>query len=60
MKAVIAKDGRIKDLRVISGHPLLIPSAMRAVKQWIYKPTYLNGQPVEIDTEIDVTFALAT
>jgi periplasmic protein TonB len=60
LKAVIATDGHIKDLTLISGHPLLIQSAMKAVRQWVYRPTYLNGQPAEVDTEIDVTFALST
>jgi periplasmic protein TonB len=60
LKAVIDKDGHIKDLSLISGHPLLVPSAMNAVRQWVYRPTYLNGNPVEVDTEIDVTFALST
>jgi periplasmic protein TonB len=60
LKAVIAKDGHIKDLALISGHPLLVPAAMKAVTQWVYRPTYLNGQPAEVDTEIDVTFALST
>jgi protein TonB len=60
LKAVIAKDGTIEGLSVISGHPLLVPAAMTAVKQWIYKPTFLNGVAIEVDTEIDVTFALST
>ena len=56
LSAVIGKDGHVEDLKVISGHPLLIDSAMNAVRQWIYQPTYLNSQPVEVQTEIDVTF----
>jgi len=56
LTAVIAKDGTIENVSVISGHPLLVPSAINAVKQWIYKPTFLNGVPVEVATEIDVTF----
>ena len=60
LKAIIAKDGTIKDLSLISGHPLLVPAAEDAVKQWIYKPTILNGQPIEVDSEIDVTFNQAT
>ena len=60
LKAVIDKKGHIEDLALISGHPLLVPAAMNAVKQWTYKPTYLNGNPVEVDTEIDVTFALSS
>jgi len=45
-------------LKLISGHPLLAPAAMAAVKQWVYKPTLLNGDPVEVSTEIDVNFTL--
>jgi periplasmic protein TonB len=43
---------------VISGHPLLIPSAVEAVRQWIYEPTLLNNQPVEVVAPIDVHFTL--
>jgi protein TonB len=60
MKAIIAKDGSVKDLQVISGHPLLIPAAMDAVKKWLYQPTLLNGVPAEVETEIDVHFTLAS
>ena len=59
LAAVIAKNGTIQDLRVISGHPLLIPSALEAVKQWVYQPTLLNGEPVEVSTQIDVNFTLS-
>jgi protein TonB len=44
---------------VVSGHPLLIPSATDAVRQWQYKPTLLNGEPVEVQTQIDVNFTLS-
>jgi TonB family protein len=57
--ATIGKDGRILNLQVISGHPLLAESALAAVRQWEYKPTLLNGQPVEIITTIDVNFTLS-
>lgn len=57
--AVIAKDGSVEDLKVISGHPLLVPAALDAVKQWVYQPTLLNGAPTEVETEIDVNFTLA-
>jgi TonB family protein len=57
--AVIAKDGTVENLNVISGHPLLAPAAMEVVKQWVYQPTLLNGNPVEVETEIDVNFTLA-
>jgi len=59
LEAVIAKDGTIQDLKVLSGHPLLVRSALDAVKQWRYQPTLLNGQPVEVVTEIDVHFTLS-
>ena len=58
-EAVIAKDGTIQQLRLVSGHPLLIPSAQEAVKQWVYQPTQLNGEPVEVATTIDVNFTLS-
>jgi TonB family protein len=59
LMAVIARDGSITDLRVISGHPLLIPAALDAVKTWRYSPTTLNGNPVEVSTQIDVNFTLS-
>ncbi len=59
LQAVIAKDGTIKDLTVVSGHPLLAPAALAAVRQWRYQPTLLDGVPVEVETEIDVNFTLA-
>lgn len=55
---VIGKDGRISNITLISGHPLLIPAAQEAGKQWIYRPTLLNGDPVEVATTIDVQFTL--
>ena len=58
MEALIAQDGTIKALKVISGHPLLVKAALEAVQRWRYRPTLLNGQPVEVKTEIDVNFAL--
>ena len=58
LEAVIATDGTIKGLRVESGHPLLVKAALEAVEQWRYQPTLLNGDPVEVETEIDVNFAL--
>ena len=59
LNAIISKDGTIQNLSVISGHPLLVPSAMEAVKQWRYAPTLLNGEPVEVVTQIDVNFTLS-
>ena len=58
LHAIIDKSGSIQELTVVSGHPLLIPAAMEAVKTWRYKPTLLNGEPVEVITEIDVNFTL--
>lgn len=59
LEAIIAKDGTIQDLKVLSGHPLLVKSALEAVQKWRYQPTLLNGEPVEVVTEIDVNFTLA-
>ncbi|MEQ1947912.1 MAG: energy transducer TonB [Bryobacteraceae bacterium] len=56
--AVIGKDGRIRDLQVAGGPQLLIQPATAAVKQWVYRPTMLNGQPVEVATQIEVNFTL--
>jgi protein TonB len=58
LHAIIDKDGRVGQLEVVSGHPLLVQSALDAVKQWRYQPTQLNGDPVEVDTTITVTFVL--
>ena len=59
LQAVIAKDGTIQNLHVVSGHPMLAPAAVDAVKQWRYKPYFLNGEPVEVETQITVNFTLA-
>jgi TonB family protein len=58
LHAIVAKDGTIQQLEFVSGHPLLMKSAMDAVGQWVYKPTLLNGDPVEVDTTISVVFQL--
>ena len=58
LQAEIAKDGSIQHLQAVSGSPLLVGSAIQAVKQWKYKPYILNGQPVEIETTITVNFHL--
>jgi protein TonB len=55
---VISKDGAIESLRVISGHPLLTQAALDAVKQWRYRPTTLNDEPVDVITTVTVTFTL--
>ncbi len=59
LNAIIGKDGTIQNLTVAGGHPLLVPAAMEAVKQWVYAPTLLNGEPVEVVTQIDVNFTLS-
>lgn len=58
LHAVIAKDGTVQELNYISGPPLLMKSAMDAVREWKYQPTLLNGDPVEVDTTISVIFTL--
>ena len=58
LNIVIDKQGHISNISVISGHPLLIPAALDAVKQWVYNPTLLNGQPVEVATEVSIPFIL--
>lgn len=59
LRAVIATDGTIQSLQVVSGDPIFIQSALAAVRQWHYRPTVLNGRPVEIDTFITVTYNLS-
>ena len=58
LMGVLGVDGRIHELRVLHGHPLLIKAAMDAVKQWIFAPTLLNGEPVEVQAPIQVNFIL--
>jgi len=58
LQARIAKDGSIAELKVISGHPTLTQAAIDAVKQWVYRPYLLNGNPIEILTTVNVVFAL--
>ncbi len=56
---IIAADGSVKHVQLISGHPLMVQNAMDAVQQWLYKPTLLNGSPVEVVTTVDVNFTLS-
>jgi protein TonB len=56
--AIIARDGTIQNLTLVSGHPMLVPAATEAVRQWRYRPTLLNGDPVEVIAPIDVIFTL--
>jgi protein TonB len=55
---IIAKDGTVQKLQVVSGHPFLVQAALVAVRQWVYRPTLLNGEPVEVIAPIDVIFTL--
>lgn len=59
LQAVIGKDGRIENLHAISGNPLLIQAALDAVQQWRYRPYLLNGEPVEVETQITVRFTMS-
>jgi TonB family protein len=59
LAAVIGKDGKVVDLKVISGHPLLVQASLDAVRDWVYRPTLLNGNPVEVSTTIDVNYTLS-
>jgi protein TonB len=59
LQAEISKNGDIENLHAISGHPMLIPAALEAVKQWKYRPYYLNGEPVAVETQIQVNFSLS-
>jgi protein TonB len=54
----IGKDGHVSNIRLISGHPLFVEAAREAVRQWVYRPTLLNGDPVEVTAEVDVPFTL--
>jgi protein TonB len=56
--ATILKDGTMGNLAVLSGHPLLVPAAMDAARHYRYQPTLLNGEPVEVITQVDVSFVL--
>ena len=60
LSAVIDTNGQITNLQLVSGHPMLVPAAITAVKQWRYKPYLLNGQPVEVETTITVIFTLSS
>jgi protein TonB len=58
LRAIIGTDGTIRSLQIVSGDPLFYVSAREAVEQWLYKPTVLNGKPVEIDTFITVVYVM--
>lgn len=58
LEATIGTDGAVKDLKVLGGPEELVPPSLEAVKQWMYEPTLMNGQAVEVITEIDVNYTL--
>lgn len=60
LSAIISVNGDIENLQLVSGHPMLVPAAITAVKQWKYKPYLLNGQPTEVETTITVIFTLSS
>jgi TonB family protein len=59
LQAIISKTGDVENISLISGHPMLAPAAVEAVKQWKYKPYLLNGEPVEVETQVQVNFVLS-
>lgn len=60
MKVIVDKEGNVANIQLISGHPLLAPAAIEALKQWKYRPYLLNRMPVEIETQVQVSFTLAS
>jgi TonB family protein len=60
LQILISKTGDVENMQLISGHPMLAPAAIEAVKQWKYKPYLLNGDPVEVETQVQVNFTLST
>jgi len=58
LRAIVSKDGSIKELEVVSGNPMLNPTAIAAVQQWRYRPFMLNGEPVEVETNVTVIFQI--
>jgi protein TonB len=59
LTAIISKGGEIENLVLVSGHPMLVPAAIKAVQQWRYRPYLLDGEPVEVETTITVVFELS-
>ena len=58
-RLMFAHDNAIENLIVLTGHPMLVPAAIDAVRQWHYRPYILNNEPVEVETQITVNFSLA-
>jgi periplasmic protein TonB len=59
LRTIIGRDGNIKELEYVSGHPMLAPTAIEAVRQWHYRPFLLNGEPVEVETTVTVRFQIS-
>jgi protein TonB len=59
LRAIISRTGTIENLQTISGHPMLVGAAVDAVRQWRYRPYILNGEPVEVETQVTVNFSLS-
>ena len=59
LRAIISKTGMIENLQVLSGHPVLVRAAIDAVTQWRYRPYVLNGDPVEVETQVTMNFVLS-
>ncbi len=59
LRAIVSKEGMIENLAVVSGHPMLVKSALDAVRQWRYRPYLLNGDPIEVETDVTVNFVLS-
>ena len=59
LQAVISREGTIENLQVLSGHPMLVHAAIDAVSQWRYRPYVLNGDPIEVETQVTVNFVLS-
>ncbi len=59
LRAVISRQGRIENLQVLAGHPMLVKAALDALRQWRYRPYILNNEPVEVETQVTVNFVLS-
>jgi protein TonB len=59
LRAMISREGTIENLQALSGHPMLVQAAVQAVRQWRYRPYVLNGEPVEVETQVTVNFILS-
>lgn len=57
LNLIISKEGAVSNVAVLTGHPLLVPAAIEAAKRWVYQPTLLNGNPVEVQTEVSIPFS---